>query len=115
MAEIPTDGAQDKDERPDVQALFSRLKADLPALECLLGRCADLGYEDLIYRFYHQSFKVYSLQDRTTAIVAALQALAPDRSLNEWFMMIVQEGTGKTFKPIVHCAFDMRLCVDSPT
>ena len=30
--------------------------------------------------------------------MVALQALAPERSLNEWFMKIVQEGTGKTFK-----------------
>src|SRR5262249_10513569 len=29
-------------------------------------------YEDLIYRFYHQSFKVYALQRETTRIVAAL-------------------------------------------
>jgi len=90
--------AKNEDDRPDVQALFRRLKEDVPALENLLGQCTDLGYEDLIYRFYHQSLKVYFLQDTTVAIVAALQALAPERSMNEWFMKIVQEGTGKTFK-----------------
>ncbi len=31
-----------------------------------------LGYEDGIYRFYHHSFKIYSLQETTSAIVAAL-------------------------------------------
>jgi len=36
-------------------------------------------YEDLVYRFYHQSFKVYRLQDETRRIVAALQRLAPKR------------------------------------
>src|SRR4051812_1087338 len=54
-------------------------------------------YEDLVYRFYHQSFKVYWFQRSTTLIVAALQALAPDRPLNTWFQQLVKEGTGKTF------------------
>ena len=35
------------------------------------------GYEDPIYRFYHQSFKVYALQSETRRIVGALQNIAP--------------------------------------
>ena len=89
---------REEDERREVQALSRRLKADLPTLERLLGQCIDLGYEDLIYRFYHQSLKVYFLQERTEAIVAALRALDPERPMNEWFTNIAQEGTGKTFK-----------------
>jgi hypothetical protein len=57
-----------------------------------------LGYEDSVYRFYHQSFKVYGLQGSTQSIVQRLQALAPDRPLNPWFVQIVQAGTGKVFK-----------------
>ena len=34
-------------------------------------------HEDLIYRFYHGSFKVYALQSHTRRIVAALQSIAP--------------------------------------
>jgi hypothetical protein len=56
------------------------------------------GYEDPIYRFYHQSFKVYGLQDQTVKIVQALQGLAPQFALNKWFARIVEEGTGKVFK-----------------
>lgn len=55
------------------------------------------GYEDAIYRFYGQSFKVYSIQKSTTRIVELLQSLAPGRELHPWFMTIVQEGTGKQF------------------
>ncbi|MBI4264127.1 MAG: hypothetical protein HY657_07115 [Acidobacteria bacterium] len=40
------------------------------------------GYEDPVYRFYHQSFEVYALQEQTTAIVRMFAALAPDRRLN---------------------------------
>lgn len=50
-----------------------------------------------ISKFYRQSFKVYDLQRHTKAIVAALRDLLPGRPLNEWFMKIVGEGTGKKF------------------
>src|SRR5262245_39252240 len=79
---------KEHDDRPEVQSLFSNLKGSLPALQELLKRCED-EYEDLVYRFYHQSFKVYRLQDLTLEIVAALQRLAPDRKPNDWFMQIV--------------------------
>ena len=69
-------------------------------LEELLKKSSDhWGFEDPVYRFYHQSFKVYYVQERTTAIVKLLKSLAPDRPLNPWFAAIVAEGTGKTFTP----------------
>jgi hypothetical protein len=52
------------------------------------------GFEDPIYRFYHQSFKVYALQEQTQPLARLLASLAPDRPLNAWFLRIVQEGTG---------------------
>jgi hypothetical protein len=89
----------DVDDRQEVQQLFANLRASLPELEKLLRDCESHGgYEDGIYRFYHHSFKVYSLQETTSAIVAALQSLAPERQLNESFMAIVRDGTGKTFE-----------------
>ncbi len=87
------------DDRPEVQAFFQNLKSQLPALETLLRQCGNhWGYEDPIYRYYHHSFKVYGLQEQTTKIVKALQALAPQIHLNNQFMKIVAQGTGKTFK-----------------
>ena len=85
------------DDRPEVQELFRRLKEELPKLEELLANCGHGGYEDRVYRFYHQSFKVFYLQDTTMEIAAKLQSLAPDRPLNEWFVQIIQDGTGKKF------------------
>jgi len=88
------------DDRPEVRELLQNLQAQLPALEALLTLCSNhWGYEDPIYRFYHHSFKVYGLQDQTAKIVQALQGLAPQLPLNEQFMRIVAEGTGKVFKP----------------
>jgi len=56
------------------------------------------GYEDPVYRFYHQSMKVYGLQSTTAEVVSTLQSLLPDRQLNEWFREIIDAGTGKSFK-----------------
>jgi hypothetical protein len=79
--------------------LLATAKRKLPKLKTLLASTWEhWNYEDPIYRFYHQSFKVFRLQTRTLEIVAALQALAPDIKLNPDFLQIVAEGTGKTFK-----------------
>lgn len=92
----PTD---EIDDRPGVIDLLANLRASLPQLEELLRECrGHWCYEDAVYRFYHHSFKVYSLQERTSAIVAALQALAPERRLNESFQRIVSDGTGWVFE-----------------
>lgn len=82
------------------EALLQSLQRDRPELEKLLEKCNDeWGYEDPVYRFYHQSFKVYYLQRSTESIVARLKALAPDLPLTPWFEEIVRSGTGKQWKP----------------
>lgn len=85
------------------EMLEDRLRVNLQAqsdeLRQLLESASDhWGYEDPIYRFYHQSFKVYPLAESTTRIVTALQRLLPDQPLNPWFLQIVREGTGKEFQ-----------------
>lgn len=110
-----------REERPEVIGLFNKLKEKLPTLESLLQECSDhWGYEDPIYRFYHQSWKVYALQGRTEEIVENLQSLCPETPLNDWFLKIVREGTGKQFsmsdndnwltvtRPIVEAFFHAR-------
>jgi hypothetical protein len=78
--------------------LLANIVAHREELENLLAECSGKwGYEDPIYRFYHQSFKVYALQERTQQIVEKLQALAPGLPLNKWFLEIVRQGTGKEF------------------
>jgi hypothetical protein len=86
------------DARPEAQSVFGNLKASLATLERLFEVYGRWEYEDGVYRFYHQSFKVYRLQNATLEIVAALQGLSPDRKLNDWFMQIVADGTSKEFE-----------------
>ncbi len=56
------------------------------------------GIEDGVYRFYHQSVKVYRTQEMTQEAVELLQSLLPERPLNAWFTQIVSDGTGKEFE-----------------
>jgi hypothetical protein len=108
------------DDRPEAVELLANLKQNLPNLRKLKKACeGHWGFEDAAYRYYHQSWKVYNLQQLTEAIVSALRSLAPktdnprfewtlstaDRragkpagDLHPWFMEIVKEGTGKTFE-----------------
>lgn len=87
------------DRRVFEETLLRNLRSRQPELSALLEESSsDWGFEDPIYRFYHQSFKVYALQGQTSRIVSALESLAPDRPLNPWFRQIVEQGTGKSFK-----------------
>ena len=88
------------DRRAAPNALLANIKRDLDALGSLLERVSsEWGYQDPIYRFWHQSFKVYGLQEETTAIVTALEALAPEGcELHEWFRATIASGTGITFE-----------------
>ena len=81
-------------------ALLENLHLRHAELATLFDECSShWGFEDPVYRFYHQSFKVYAVQEQTVRIVGALESLVPDRMLNAWFRQIVAEGTGRTFRP----------------
>lgn len=80
------------------RSLLSAIQRELAPLLALLDEVSGhWHYEDGLYRFYHQSFKVYGLQDSTLRLVEALRALSPDGTLDKWFCQIIAEGTGKTF------------------
>lgn len=87
--------------------LLASLRRERPALEEMLRAMSDhWGYEDPVYRYYHQSFKVYHVQGATLAAVARLQALLPDRTLNARFTRIISEGTGKVFESAHNAEWD---------
>lgn len=82
------------------QLLLEAIHARLEALDGLLAAVDDQWVsEDLLYRFWHHSMKVYGLQDYTARIVDALAELAPPGcALHPWFAEIVTAGTNKTFQ-----------------
>jgi hypothetical protein len=81
--------------------LLRNLREKKAELEQQLAASSDhWGYEDPVYRFYHQSFKVFWLQERTSALAGLLAQIAPtDRPLDHWFLEIVRAGTGREFRP----------------
>ena len=121
---VPTVSAID--DRPEVTSLFANLKAERKNLSSLLMKYSgESAFFDPVYRYYHQSFKVFGLQNATLELVAALQALAPSRKLNPRFTQIVSEGTGKSFelehnrrwdemtRPIVEAFFHARFFLET--
>lgn len=108
------------DDREEAKALLANIKTALPQLQKLFDELSShWGYENLIYRFYHQSWKVYDLQVLTAQVVDALRALAPEANrkrfehcksaegeaakiecpeLHPWFIKIIEEGMGKEFQ-----------------
>ena len=81
------------------QALLEAVKTNLPQLESLLAEFLD-EYEDRIYRFYHHSFKVYSLQHYTLKAREVFKTIADTTNgrLCGLFEEIVASGTGVKFE-----------------
>lgn len=81
--------------------LLANIKLRLPELENLLEEMnSHWCYEDLVYRFYYHSFKVYNLQNETKKIIKALRSVAPERqNFCVEFREIIESGaSGKKFK-----------------
>ncbi len=79
-------------------ALLAALREKRDALTEQLRRLdSHWGMEDTVYRFYHQSFKVYAAQAETLRTVALLQSLLPARPLNAWFTQIIRDGTSRAY------------------
>lgn len=107
------------------QILLSNIKKNLNELKNLSLDCSDhWAQEDCIYRFYHQSFKVYRIQSYTQKIVEKLIFLMPDEKINPWFLEIYNNGTNKNFnlkvnnnwvaetKPLLEAYFHAKMFLD---
>jgi len=113
------------DKQNAAKVLLESIKVDLPALEELLAEMnSEWVADDMFYRFYHHSFKVYGLQSVTDKAFGALGRLLPGVRMNQQFLDIVHNGTGKTFemsdnrrwgyetRPILEAFWHVRQMVD---
>lgn len=121
--EAPGEPARTEEER-----LLASLRNRAPDLDALLESCSDhWGFEDPVYRFYHQSFKVFPLQRTTEEIVRLLKELLPGCPLHPYFAELVAAGTGKAFtvddnarwtaatRPILEAFFHARYFLEMAT
>ena len=92
-----------------MERLDGRLLANIKQRMHALKKCQEdadghWGAEDMVYRFYHHSFKVYRIQGYTTDIVALFDSVDPKpmkhgkRDYNRQFEEIIAVGTGHTFE-----------------
>ena len=75
--------------------LLTNIKKNLPELEKLLQEISDhWQYEDVIYRMYHQSYKVSYARSCTDMIVNKLKSMAPEgrEQINDTFNKIYKDG-----------------------
>ncbi|MBN2458971.1 hypothetical protein JXB28_01695 [Candidatus Woesearchaeota archaeon] len=76
--------------------LLKNIKESLPTLEKLLAEVSGHWvYEDMVYRFYHWSYKVFWVQENTKKMYSALESISPHdpkKIPNEWFNNIVKQG-----------------------
>jgi hypothetical protein len=84
------------DERPEVVQLLANIHRDQERLD----RLARLTGEEAIYRYYHQSFKVYTLQDTTELLLTALKELNPrdPPAFHPGFVELMDAGRGREFQ-----------------
>lgn len=78
--------------------LLANAKARLPDIAALLA-AFERAEEDAVYRYYHQSFKVFSQQAMIRRARELLHDLAPDaRSLDDGFERICHDALDHEFK-----------------
>ena len=84
------------DERPEAVQLLANIHRDQERLD----RLASASGEEEIYRYYHQSLKVYGLQATTRILVEALTRLSPHDPprFHAGFVDRVDAGTGREFE-----------------
>lgn len=87
--------------REKAQELSDKLLANIKENKAEIERLCDVFKqleEDYVYRFYHQSFKVFGATAQIKQAKELFERLAPDSfSLNNWFCEIADEAMGKEF------------------
>ena len=82
--------------------LMARIKDNLGVLRNLLDELnGHWQYEDIMYRYYHNSFKVQWAKSCTLKAYEALKCIQdPERGMNPQFELIVKEGLTEIDKDI---------------
>jgi hypothetical protein len=75
-----------------IDALLSRIKARLPEIDAWLTESADEWCEeDGVYRFYHQSMKVFYLQEMVRKALKLIEEIGGEEDPpSEWYCQIVK-------------------------
>lgn len=87
--------------REKANELSDRLLANIKQNKAEIEKLRDVFRqleEDYVYRFYHQSFKVFGATAQIKQAKELFERLAPDSfPLNDWFCSIADAAIGKEF------------------
>ena len=87
--------------REKAQELSDKLLANIKESKAAIGELRDVFKqfeEDYVYRFYHQSLKVFGAVVQIKQAKELFERLAPDSfPLNEWFCSMADAAIGKEF------------------
>ncbi len=87
--------------REKAQELSDKLLANIKENKAEIEKLRDIFKqleEDYVYRFYHQSFKVFGATAQIKQAKELFERLAPDSfPLNDWFCSIAGAAIGKEF------------------
>jgi len=87
--------------REKAQELSDKLLANIKKNKAEIEKLRDVFRrleEDYVYRFYHQSFKVFGATGQIKQAKELFERLAPDSlPLNDWFCSIADQAIGKQF------------------
>ena len=79
------------------ETLLVNIKSEKETLDNLVSSF-EKSEPEFIYRFYHQSFKVFGYKELIRYTVQFLEKLAPESSnLNVWYQGIIDLGLAKDF------------------
>ena len=88
------------------ERLLQNIKDNLEEATSLANNIFYVGlgnYEDLVYRYYHHSFKVFRAQEYTKTIFDFLEKIKPtDKELNPLFANIIYKGINQNFDKELH-------------
>lgn len=77
--------------------MLANIKSNIDVVESLAGSFRK-SEPEFIYRFYHQSFKVYGYKHLIKYSVDFYEKISPEsRPLNAWFKSIVDDGLAREF------------------
>jgi hypothetical protein len=79
------------------EELLANIKAKLDIVEPL-SRSFAKSEAEFVYRFYHQSFKVFGYKELIRYAVSFFESLSPNsKPLNSWYRSITDSGLEKEF------------------
>jgi hypothetical protein len=86
------------------------IREHLPALTALQNEASEPVFSDMVYRYYHGSFKVWKAQPWVARCTMSFAAIFPEVPLNGLFCEILHAGLREVFHPAFNRTWSQHAC-----